>query len=391
MNLYFLGDEIFRSNPRCELLEFGNIKPPDKETLGGLMNEPESFGIFKIDAPGLPPVCKLAYKEVALLFYYLQQPGNLPFYLRNTFDDDINATVAKLVLEDVLEIKSKDAYLSGIAAHDLLFRNKISLNQNQLPAIVHLSAKAIEYVLQLNCVDTKTIASRLYCYNTIPGTEQNSEMFSSPKKAEEFLGIYSNDSLRHDLLKHWNKHPLAKEFYWYMWSRKEKVTRDLYNNAVYKIYISPILASFPEVFAKSVEILSMTAALGFKTGIDQHGLLRPDKFVVYFHHYNQLMEAAAILTKELKGFIPQGLPFTAQLDDKGMISWAIDPPKKGVIENFDGGSWRAHITQQIAMAVTHAKELKLPHDSAIGYVMNKISLDGVDPLTWIPAKHPDLN
>jgi hypothetical protein len=393
MNFYFLGEETFRSNPVCELVEFGNLQLSDREALLGLVNDPELFGIFKVNTPGFLPVCKVAYKEVALLFYYLQEPRKLPFYIKNTFDDDINATIAKLVVENILEIKSKDFWLSGIAAQGLLFKEKIfaKIPQQQLLPIAYLSAKAIEYVLQLNFLDTRTIASRLYCYNTIPVSKQNSEIPDSAKKTQEFLGIYTNHSLRDNLLKYWYKHTLSNEFHWHMWSRKDKISRGLYKNAVYKLYISPAPALFPGVFAKSVEILSMTAALGFKTGIDRHGLLRPDKFMVYFHHYDQLMDAAAILEKELKGFKSQGVPFTAQLDDNGMLSWGVDPPKSAGTENLAGGSWRGHITEQIAMAVIRVKELQLPHQSAIEYIMNKISLDWVDPLTWCPLKHPDLN
>src|SRR6188768_2251805 len=91
----------FRANPGYQLAESGNLSRPEQEALAGLLNDPEVFGVFKpIDSNG-DVSYKLAYKEIALLFYLLQQPGKLPVYLRNSFDDDTNTTVAKLIMEGI--------------------------------------------------------------------------------------------------------------------------------------------------------------------------------------------------------------------------------------------------------------------------------------------------
>ena len=126
--------------------------------------------------------------------------------------------------------------------------------------------------------------------------------------------------------------------------------------------------------------------------MDRHGLLRPDKFVVYFYSLEDLMDAAGTLKEELKEYEAQGVPFTAQLDNDGMISWGIDPAEKDVLESFEGGSWRAGVTEKLAAAIVQAKADGLTNGEASEYILNKISLEGIDPHSWMPVskKHAQI-
>ena len=85
---------------------------------------------------------------------------------------------------------------------------------------------------------------------------------------------------------------------------------------------------------------------------------------------------------QLDEFQPQGVPFTAQLDNKGILSWGIDPANEDILKDYEGGSWRAQITEKIALVIAEAKSQNLTRNEVIEYALNKISLDGIDTVTW---------
>jgi len=385
MKLNFLSQFIFRANPGYQLIESGNLNRPEQDALAGLLNDTEVFGIFKPAESREDSSYKLAYKEIALLFYALQQPGKLPLYLRNSFDDDINATLAKLVLEGIFEIEHDDRFVSGSAAQEILYTSQHRYGNILNDGIAGLSTNAIQYGLHLNQLDVRSVASRLYCYNTLPLTREKENLFLQVEDVEAFLRVGKNDPLAWEMEKHWDKHLPTEKYHWIAWNRKKQARRHQAEDAVYKIYISPVLHDFPEVFRKTVRVLTQSKAFSFKTGTDRHGLLRPDKFVTYFHSLEDLGHASIMLKEELADYQAQGVPFTAQLDDKGMISWGIDPANKDVLENFEGGSWRASVSEKLASAIVQAKGEGLAKDKALEFVLNKISLEGIDPINWIPA------
>ncbi|MEO6720345.1 MAG: hypothetical protein ABIN67_08260 [Ferruginibacter sp.] len=386
MKLNFLSQLTFRSNPEYQLVESGNLNRPEQEALAGLLHDAEVFGIFKPSPPNNDASYKLAYKEVALLFYSLQQPGKLPLYMRNSFDDDINNTLAKLVMEGIMQISSGEHFVSGTKAQDILYERKSVVSNNIATGIAQQSASAIQYALHLNELDSRSLGIRLYCYNTAPLIPESSNAFSSTEEVENFLGVGKNDPFAWEILKHWDKHAPTEKYKWIAWNRKKNTKPHPTQHSIFKIYISPVLSSFPDVFVKSVRVLTRSKAFSFKTGTDRHGLLRPDKFVVYFYSFDDLIEASDMLKDALKDYEAQGVPFTAQLDDKGMISWGIDPAEKEVLENFEGGSWRAGVTEKLGAAVVQAKADGLTKDKAMEYILNKISLEGIDPFNWIPIQ-----
>ena len=121
MKLKFLLNETFAASEDWFLVEKGGLNQPEQNALAGLLSNENIFGIFKPAAsrPHLNP--KLAYKEVALLFYYLQQPAILPAFVKDVYDDDMNALLAKLVAAGVLKIKINDVFVCGTAATEWLF------------------------------------------------------------------------------------------------------------------------------------------------------------------------------------------------------------------------------------------------------------------------------
>ena len=385
IKLNFLLNATFRSNPEFELIEWGNLNQSEQEALSGLADNPDIYGVFRRPNKTESTIAKLAYTDVALLFFALRMPGNLPQYFQVAYDDEVNETMVKLILEGVFEIEVEGQFVSGASAQETVYFHDPETIKTSGGILSRLSAKAIEYALHLREADSRTLASKLYVFNSMPGFPIPEYDFDSVEKVEHFLGVGKDDIYSWELYKNWNKQEPTDSYHWLSWSRKDQAeSHNSRENDTYKIYISPVLASFPEVFIKSVRALTKSKAFSFKTGMDRAGLLRPDKFVVYFHRHEDLLEAADLLKETLKGYESQGVPFTGALDDTGMLSWGVDPPNQEMITEAEGGSWRARISEKIAGTISQTDLEGLSEEKKLDFILNKISLDGINPVHWIP-------
>lgn len=382
IHLNFLMEETFRSNASYALIELSNFNRSEQKALAGLSADKDVYGVFKPLASGEQLNYKVAYKDVALLFYFLQQPSQIPAYLKNTFDDDINTTLAKLVLDGILEIRTAKGFVSGAASQEMIYKTRSTQHSTDLSHIAQLSYNAIRYGLELDYLDSKNISTRLYCYNTAPRSFEEDYQLNTVNEVEEYLRVGNKSKFGRLLEKNWHYQPATESYPWLNWTRNSSAKTDSENNSTYKIYISPPIGYLPEVFENSVKILTSTKAFSFKTGSNLKGLLRPDKYVVYFNSYDDLLEAAAKLVSQLKGMRAQGVPFTGQLDDSGLISWGVDPPGNDVLQNLEGASWRATVIAKITAAILQTKSESLAENASVDFIINKISLEGIDPFAW---------
>lgn len=378
----FLLHATFRSNPAFELIEQGKLNRQALDALAGLARDPECFGVFRRRDPEAGSGVKIAYKEVALLFYHLQEPGGLPQYFQSGYDDEVNLTMVKLVLEGIFEIQEDDRFFSGFAARHLLYevRERDTVRRHPL---LQMSAEAIRYAMQLNEADTVSLAAKLYAYNATPLFFTNTHALPDYRDVEAFLGVTERDPLGRELSKDWKKHLPNEHFRWISWSRRHKIDVTQSSRTTFKIYISPLLDELPAVFAKAVRVLTASAAFSFKVGMNREGLLRPDKFVAYFHTYAELTDATDRLTIALNGHQAQGVPFTAPLDESGLLSWGMDT---GVAsENETATSWRAVVTEKLAATISLPRSEKLSREESADFIQNKMMLEGVDASTWTAA------
>jgi hypothetical protein len=385
MKLHFLRDETFCANIRYRLIELSQLSKEDLQVLGNLLNNEDVFGIFK--SLDLVSVSKVAYKDVALLFFALQNAGELPHFIKNIFDDDINTTIAHLVMDGILLINWNNKFVFGSEAQPALFKEANDYSQNPSSFLSDLSYQAIRYALQLNGLDTRSICTRLYGYNILPVFPQRYSTINTVEEVKFFLKVVPTSPLERLLNKEWSHSKPTEQFNWLSWHRLHKRTEYSQNKINYKIYLSPFFDEMPEVFEKVILILSKTNAFSFKTGASRYGLLRSDKFVIYFHTYSDLEHASILLQQALNGYSAQGVPFTSQLDKNGLLSWGVDPPRENVLINIEGGSWRAQVAEKIAIAISQANVGNISKHASFDFVLNKISLQGIDPLSWTPKEN----
>src|SRR6266498_471555 len=209
----------------------------------------------------------------------------------------------------------------------------------------------------------RTIANRLYTYNTMPWDSSLKRNFTENTDTRDLVFSASHNSLISILNKEWNLINDPAKDHWLGWTRRHfaDTSSTQTDRCTYKLYISPVISDLPKVMNIALPILTSSDAFSFKIGNGIQGLLRPDKMVAYFDNKSSLLQAAGELKNKLVDCNVQGVPFTAQIDDKVILSWGVDPPGSDVLDAIEGGSWRCRVTDQIALATILAKAEKLDH------------------------------
>jgi len=83
-----------------------------------------------------------------------------------------------------------------------------------------------------------------------------------------------------------------------------------------------------------------------------------------------------------------GVPFTAALDDEGLLSWGVDPPASvQLLEWQPRESWRLWLTNRLANALLTAKRAPATatQRSPWQYALDRVRLEGIDIDTWTPS------
>ncbi len=386
MNIRRILNEEFRINPLYTLREWNIIGHREKELISGLHDEADVYGVFSPTTPGSSLSIKLAYHELALVYLHLTQSSLLPHYLTASHEDSFNQAIAQLILDQVLEIKWNEKFVSGAHATEALFGKSLSADQHIPDFISILSKQGIEYVLNLDEAEMRAIANRLYTYNTLPWDTSLKRNFNENTDTRDFVFSNSRVSLTSLLNKEWYLTTDPSKDHWLGWSRRHFVdtSSNLTDRGDYKLYISPVIHDLPQVMNVALPILTSSNAFSFKIGNGIQGLLRPDKMVAYFNNKSSLLSAAGELKNKFNDCKVQGVPFTAQIDDKGILSWGFDPPGSDVLDAIEGGSWRCRVTDQIALAIVQAKTEKLDHGQAIDFIGSKLFVTGINPYNWTP-------
>jgi hypothetical protein len=166
---------------------------------------------------------------------------------------------------------------------------------------------------------------------------------------------------------------------WREWGREDGA--DPADHAtIYKLYLSPTPAATPAALARVLPVLpGLPALLGLKLPRQRPALLRPDKVLLYFSTLDALRASAAQLLPLLDGIAAQGVPFTAALDDAGLLSWGADPPEAQAGEDT---SWRVWLCERLGSALAECADNGAfpPWQPAL----DRLTEAGVDVTTWSP-------
>lgn len=252
------------------------------------------------------------------------------------------------------------------------------------PALARLSSEALLYAQTLSGLDAPTLSARLYRYNSLPASPTWRRRYPSPEAIMAELGVQLGGTTARRLDGRWRPvSPRLRTDHWLSWrGRGAEAPRDA---PIYKLYVSPRPDALRRAWLAVVDVLDEEQALAFKVGGDVYTLLRPDKLIAYFGHHEALLRTGQRLRLALRGVAPQGVPFTAQLDDDGLLSWAIDPPE---VDSRRGPSmsWRRWITARLAAALIAARADARTADDVCRLAIERVRREGVDTTTWTVAR-----
>src|ERR1041384_3098133 len=132
----------FKANQNYELVLYDRLSPEEQQALVDLKKQPDFCGVLRPVPPSNLSI-KSVSRETALLYLTLTQPGLLPSYAQEMSGDQYHAVIAKLVLDQILEIEKDGKFLTGAQAYDLFYSQKAA---NEAPTkVAQLSIDALRY------------------------------------------------------------------------------------------------------------------------------------------------------------------------------------------------------------------------------------------------------
>jgi hypothetical protein len=373
-----LSDLRFRTSRSIELKLLGELAPEQRQPFLDLESDPDFFGLL-IAKPPLSMNLKSVARQTAALIQSLAAPSRLEAAL--LVDDDSLADVVDLVLDGILEIENGGHFVSGADA--LAIVCPLLHATERTDAAARLSREALLHAQDLETNDAQTLTAALYFFNRIPISPFWKTRFTNAEAILTNLGA-DRGTLRTLLEREW----IASQRMtgWLSWSSKTS-TRRKADGVTYKLYVSPRPERMRDAFEVVVRVLAGFPGTPFKIGDSASGMLRPDKMVAYFATREELGEVADVLHRELAGCDAHGVPFTAGLDDSGLLSWGVDPPENDrALRWLRRESWRLWVAQRLGAALSIARIARGP--AAVEpwrFAIERARRHGVDVETWTPS------
>jgi hypothetical protein len=380
-----------RANPAYELVLFDRLAESEKRFLSGVAADPDCYGVLRPRADSSPSM-KMVSRDTALLLFSLREAGQLPRFAAQALGQDCANTIGRMILDGILEIEVDGAMVSGPDAAASIWGTSPALDAGS--SLAALSRRAIEYAASLQLENPLELSARLYTYNCIPASRRWRESLPVEDATAHYLGLRDGPPAR-ALSGGWRALPESPV--WISWSRQDRVSGQshLPNSAVtYKLYVSPACDRVRDAVRAIAESVAQSNAQQWKVGKGIHGLLRPDKMVIYFNQFADLQEVALKIVSRLEGCPAHGVPFTAELAGAGLLSWGVDPAGDTNTPSWlTGESWRGKLCDRVAMAIVQAglqgrrepSSDTTPIRESVQFALQRLRLEGIDTNTWTPA------
>lgn len=376
-----------------ELVSFERLAPEEQLLLGELQADSSFYGILRPRDSGARSI-RSVDRDTALLWFSAQLPGRLPAFVWETSTDAnaVEQRISQLVLDGVLEIEADGAFRTGAAALATLQLT----GRESAPSPLHQRAlNALSHAARLECSDVDELAAMLYRFGAIPLTPAWEQRLPDASAVLQFLGVAPGSDGSRRLQRHFTRLKDDESPAWLAWSGTGRRTHGI-GAPTHKLYISVVPDDLPRAFAIVTDILPRHPVLQFKVGASAHGILRPDKLVVYLDGEESLQALASELAGALAGVRAHGVPFSAEIALDGVLSWGMDPPAEArALQWMPRDSWRLWVVRRLAATLLAARGESVtspataPHrrtqeSSAVNYALARLQLDGVDVEHWTP-------
>jgi hypothetical protein len=374
-----LSSAVIRSNPRYRFSPVVGLSETERSYLGRDATATTFAGVLvDVESAGLR---KAVSSRIATLVGELRAPVPACTVLDELAPDERDSVLIALLFDGILEIEADHGFVSEVAAYSLVIgTDEDIVGQSRL---AELSVAAVKHGQRLRISNPAALAARLYFYNRVPVSSWSRSLWPDGDAVLQFLGLVPGAALRHDLTSCFEMSPRSEHAWWLSWRRREMPQGHTPASSTCKLYISAAAEHTKLAFAEVVALLSDSNALSLKIGPNAHGLLRPDKLVVYFERQADLFTFAEALRPRLTGLTAQGVPFSSPIDDAGLLSWGTDPPKaEAGFGWYADDSWRIWICNRLALALRAAMDPPAADVAPWRYALARLWLSGVDTRTW---------
>lgn len=358
----------FRQGKSFALVEFGGLTAAEQEKLAKIAAEPGFYGVLRPFEPG--PL-KAVNRDLALLLLTFGEAGHVPrFALASQSAEALCLELAALIADRVLEIEVGGNFISGALALEELGWSPRLAGEGTLAA---KAERALRFAESLETDSDQDLADFLYGFGNLPLTFSWRRRFPGFHEVLEFL--------ESPQIGGWQRRSPTMDFPWIGWQRSERTEKGRGPN--FKLYISPRVDDLPLVFAELRRALPTSRAFYLKVGAKARSLLRTDKMVAYFDSFEDLADCADSLLRRLAGIPADGVPFSAQIDAAGLLSWGLDPwhPRSSV--HRSSKSWRGDLVGRLARAMLEGRRQQLSHPAQ--WAKRRLVLEGVDVAGWRPG------
>jgi hypothetical protein len=364
----------FRASSLYRLVAMEDLSSAERDRLGVLAPTSEFSAVLLPNVPGLS--AKAVCGNTVKLLHTFRVASTLTPRLQPDIEADPDL-LTKLVLDSVLEVEHEGHFVGGAQAVQL-FRLK-PIDQGYQNATARLSGEALSYGETLALRDATALSTRLYQYNCIPVSPRWTRQIGTEEILAEWMGLGQSSPTTLRLKRDWTE--VAESSTNSVWRRFRR--NSSLAGTPFKLYLNPHPDFFREALDAAIPAFAQYGFRSFKLGRQLQSVLRPDKLVAYAHSRSQIDSAARAILRRLRGMPAQAVPFTAGVDEDGLVSWGMDPPQSERVSRWQGSSWRKWITDRLAVALIAAREEGA--QSAQGFALSRLALEGVDPASWAPS------
>lgn len=354
-----------RSSPDFELVPLERLNRAEGERLLELDSSSDLYGLLQPRRNGQK---KIVHRDLALLWLTLREEGIFPHFARQGRSVvEIERELTAWVADGTFEIEIAGRWLTGWAAIQALGLQ----TPDRAELVDRESLLALRYATGLEVNDAGTLADFLYGFGCLPYSSRWYRLLPGHDEVFEYLGRPAFPG--------WQMRFPRTGYPWFSWHRSR---RDQRAGPIYKLYVSPRPESLSAAFVVLMEVLARSEAFHLKVGGKARSLLRTDKLVIYLDSFEKLAATAALLAPRMAGLPGHPVPFSSRIDEQGLLSWGLDPPRPASPSPRPDRSWRSWITDRIAMAMVEGRRQAV--ENLVPWVCWRLEMDGLDTTSWTP-------
>ena len=226
---------VLRANPDYELVPLERLPANERSLVVPEASESDVYRVFRPRQGSGLPTRAVTLQEIALLLLTLQKPGPPPHYFVAAYGEMADDTLAALILDGLLQLKTGSVFACGPEAHRHL---DIASRDSGEGLLSRLSMEALQYAQALDAESVLALAARLYCFNRVPLSPRWCREIPTPEAAVDFLGLSSEKGVGPMLARHWQRvgrTPAIDQ--WFIWRSAQADTLPSGESPRYKLYL----------------------------------------------------------------------------------------------------------------------------------------------------------